>query len=136
MKTAKTNNPNIDLVIGDDYPGLTGNAKVKEQDATKDTQLQDLINTTDYQYELIPHITVGELRDRMRAGEQYYHICPVDSVIREVHFSAISTAYNIDYEDVYQTRLHPETHREAHNQLQYFQDRYGEDSSTRPLILD
>lgn len=106
MKTAKTNNPNIDLVIGDDYPGLTGEAKVKEEDATKDTLLQDLITPTDYQYGDIPYITVGELRERMQKGEQYYDLVPVDSIIREVHFSAISTAYNIDYEEVYQTRLH------------------------------
>lgn len=109
MKTAKTNNPQVDLVIGDDYPGLTGNAKVKEENATPETLLPDLINTTDYQYEDIPAITVGELRTRMKNGEQYYDIVPVDSVIREVHFSAISNAHNIEYEEVYHTRLHPVT---------------------------
>lgn len=111
MKTTKTKNPNVELVIGDSYPGLTGDAKVKEEDATRDTLLQDLINPTDYQYGDIPHITVGELRDRMQKGEEYYDLVPVDSVIREVHFSAISTAHNIEYDDVYHTRLHPVTRR-------------------------
>lgn len=106
MKTTKTNNPDVTLVTMDDCPGLTENAKVKEEDATRDTLLQDLISPTDYQYGEIPYITVGELRDRMQKGEAYYDLVPVDSVIREVHFSAISNAHNIDYDDVYYTRLH------------------------------
>jgi len=83
-------------------------AKVKEEEATPDTKLRDLIPETDYQYKQIPEdMTVQELRDRMQAGEEYYDICDhVDTVIREKHFGAISTAYNIDYEEVYQTRLH------------------------------
>ena len=64
MKTIKTNNPQVDLVIKSDMDTTT--AKVKEEDATKDTLLQDLINPTDYQYGDIPYITIGELRDRMK----------------------------------------------------------------------
>lgn len=41
----------------------------------------------------------------MKAGEQYYDICPVDSVIRETHFLAIAAAHGIDYTEPYENRL-------------------------------
>lgn len=83
-------------------PGHT----VEADDATRDTKLRDLIDKDDYQYDKIPEdMTVGELRDKMKAGEQYYDICPVDSVIRETHFLAIANAHNIDYDEPYENRL-------------------------------
>lgn len=80
--------------------------KVEADDATRDTKLRDLIDKDDYQYNEIPEdMTVGELRDKMKAGEAYYDICPVDSVIRETHFLAIANAHNIDYDEPYENRL-------------------------------
>lgn len=73
---------------------------------TKDTPLRDLIAKVDPDRENIPSdMTVGELREQMQAGEDYYKICNVDSCIRERHFEAIAEAHNIDYDEVYKTRL-------------------------------
>ena len=84
----------------------TPETTVDAEDATRDTKLRDLIARDDYQYGDIPeNMTVGELRDRMKAGEAYYDICPVDSVIRETHFIAIANAHNIDYDEPYENRL-------------------------------
>lgn len=75
-------------------------------ETTKNTFLRDLIDKDDYQYNEIPeNMTVGELRTRMKSGEQYYDIVPVDSIIREIHFDAISNAFDIDYDEVYSTRM-------------------------------
>ena len=75
-------------------------------DATPDTKLRDLIRKEDYQYNDIPEdMTVGELRAKMKAGTPYYEICPVDSVIREVHFIAIAAAHGIDYDEPYENWL-------------------------------
>lgn len=58
-----------------------------------ETELRDLIDKTDYQYKKVPeHMTIAELWDRMKHGEHYYDICPVDSYIREIHFGAIAEA--------------------------------------------
>lgn len=75
---------------------------------TKETLLRDLIAKVDPDREAIPpKMTVGELRTRMKRGEDYYKICDVDSCIRERHFEAIAEAHNIDYDEVYNTRLYP-----------------------------
>lgn len=75
-------------------------------DATPDTKLRDLIRKDDCQYDEIPeNMTVGELREKMKAGTPYYEICPVDSVIREIHFIAIAAAHGIDYNEPYENWL-------------------------------
>jgi len=75
---------------------------------TKNTPLRDIIAKIDPCWDDIADITVGELRKRMQQGEDYYRICDVDSDIREQHFDAIAEAFNIDYDEVYQTRLRNE----------------------------
>ena len=58
-----------------------------------ETELRDLIDKTDYQYKQVPeHMTIAELWYRMKHGERYYDICPVDTYIREIHFGAIAEA--------------------------------------------
>lgn len=77
---------------------------------TKETLLRDLIAKVDPDREAIPpQMTVGQLRKEMQIGTDYYSICDVDSCIRERHFEAIAEAHNIDYDEVYNTRLHPVT---------------------------
>lgn len=73
---------------------------------TKETLLRDLIAKVDPDREAIPpQMTVGQLRKEMQLGTDYYKICDVDSCIRERHFEAIAEAHNIDYDEVYKTRL-------------------------------
>lgn len=73
---------------------------------TKETLLRDLIAKVDPDREAIPpQMTVGQLRKEMQIGTDYYKICDVDSCIRERHFEAIAEAHNIDYDEVYKTRL-------------------------------
>lgn len=73
---------------------------------TKETLLRDLIAKVDPDREAIPpQMTVGQLRKEMKTGTDYYKICDVDSCIRERHFEAIAEAHNIDYDEVYKTRL-------------------------------
>lgn len=76
---------------------------------TKNTPLRDIIAKIDPCREDIPaEMTVGQLRTRMKKGEDYYKICDVDSDVREQHFDAIAEAFNIDYDEVYHTRLRNE----------------------------
>lgn len=80
--------------------------KVAEEKATPQTLLRDVVAQTDPDYENIPKaMTIGELWTCMQNGSEYYDLVPVDSVIREIHFSSISNAYNIPYEVPYYTWL-------------------------------
>jgi hypothetical protein len=81
---------------------------------TKNTPLRDCIRKVDPDRKNIPaKVTVGQLRDRMQAGEAYYDICPVDSIVREQHFQAIEEATGVDYDTIYDTWVHQDDQEEG-----------------------
>ena len=62
----------------------------------------------DLGYDLYEGLTFDEMRQVLRNGEDFYDWCGCgDSVIRERLFAELADILEVDYDDIYETWLHP-----------------------------